>query len=178
MDRRNFLKIGSLAVAVGAVTVVPGVGGGRGVAAAAEESGAAGAAAAGLRLELAAEPTAEGGVLTLLRLHNGTDAAVPEGTELHFAARVLDGAGLVGAAAAWEPERSSGQPGEGRWAVALPEEVAPGGSAEVPLLWTGGGAGGLGSSGAGANRVQVFASLVLSEDPYHEVQSPEVLVEG
>ncbi|MEK0379147.1 hypothetical protein WNN44_11015, partial [Corynebacterium mastitidis] len=66
----------------------------------------------------------------------------------------------------------------GRWAVALPEEVAPGGSAEVPLLWTGGGAGGLGSSGAGANRVQVFASLVLSEDPYHEVQSPEVLVEG
>ncbi|PKF67825.1 hypothetical protein CXB45_10185, partial [Corynebacterium mastitidis] len=69
------MKIGSLAVAVGAVTVVPGVGGGRGVAAAAEESGAAGAAAAGLRLELAAEPTAEGGVLTLLRLHNGTDAA-------------------------------------------------------------------------------------------------------
>ncbi|MBC3185747.1 hypothetical protein H7347_04020 [Corynebacterium sp. zg-331] len=176
MDRRNFLKIGALTVAVGAVKVIPGAG--FGVATAAEGSGEAGAATGALRLELAAEPTAEGGVLTLLRLHNGTGDAVSEGAELHFAARVLSDEGLVGGPATWEPEQSSGQPGEGRWAVALPEAVAPGDSAEVPLLWTGGGPTGLGSSGEGAGRVQVFASLVLGEDPYHEVQSPEVLVEA
>lgn len=168
MDRRNFLKIGALAVAVGAIKVVPGVGP---AVAAADEAGV-------LRLDLAAEPASEGGVLTLLRVHNGTDGAVEEGTELHLVARSLDEAGLVGAAA-WEPAdaaASAAQPGEGRWAIALPEAVAPGETAEVPLTWTYGGGSGLGSSGA-TGRVQVFASLVAGSDPYHEVQSPEVLVE-
>ncbi|WPF65904.1 MULTISPECIES: hypothetical protein [unclassified Corynebacterium] len=176
MDRRNFLKIGALAVAVGAVKVVPSVGAGAGmgpaVAAATEGAG-------GLRLDLAAEPTSEGGVLTLLRVHNGTDSAVEQGTELHLVARSLDEAGLVGGASAWEPSdalASSTQPGEGRWAIALPEAVAPGEAAEVPLTWTYAGGSGLGSSGT-TGRVQVFASLVVESDPYHEVQSPEVLVE-
>lgn len=175
MDRRNFLKIGALAVAVGAIKVVPGAGAGIGMGPAAA---AAVEGAGGLRLDLAAEPTSEGGVLTLLRVHNGTDSAVEQGTELHLVARLLDGAGLVGGVA-WEPSEpfaSSTSPGEGRWVIALPEAVAPGETAEMPLTWTYGGGSGLGSSGA-AGRAQVFASLVVESDPYHEVQSPEVLVE-
>ncbi|KQB86146.1 twin-arginine translocation signal domain-containing protein [Corynebacterium lowii] len=170
MDRRNFLKLGAVAVAVGAMSTLPAM------SAAARENSAG---IAGTRLDLVAEPTSEGGVLTLLRLSNGGQRTLEQGETLHVVARSLDGAGLVDRHGVIAPTDMQGQVSEGRWEIALPQAVAPGEAVEVPLTWTRAALPPL-SSSAGADgplRVQVFASLVLSDEPFHEVQSPEVLVE-